>query len=83
MRCDGVEETEMGQRQRGEGVKVGRELLCYVARHHGQVSMTELARFLQVRESSTPRHAVRGAKGRLNAETRYRRLLAGVMQKLG
>lgn len=78
----GVEETEMRERQRGEAVKGSRELLCYVARHHGQVSMTELARFLQVKESSTPSHAVRRAEERLKAETRFRRLLDQVMQRL-
>lgn len=79
----GVEETEMRRRQRGEAVKGSRELLCYVARHHGQVSMTELTRFLQVKESSTPSHAVRRAEERLKAEARFRRLLDQVMQGLG
>jgi len=78
----GVGETEMRQRQRGEAVKTSREMLCYVARHHGQVRMSELAKFLQVKEASTPSHAVRRAQERLKAEANFRRLLDQVMQKL-
>jgi REP element-mobilizing transposase RayT len=78
----GVGETEMRQRQRGEAVKASRELLCYVARHHGHVGMAELAKFLHVKEASTPSHAVRRARERLKAEPNFRRLLEQVMQKL-
>jgi chromosomal replication initiation ATPase DnaA len=31
----GVGETELRQRQQGAAVKASREMLCYVARHHG------------------------------------------------
>jgi chromosomal replication initiation ATPase DnaA len=79
----GVDETEMRQRQRGAAVKASREILCYVARHHGQVNMTELAKVLQVKEASTPSHAVRRAEDRLKAEADFRRLLDEVIQKLG
>jgi chromosomal replication initiator protein len=79
----GVGETEMRQRQRGEAVKTSREILCYVARRHGQASMTELARLLEVKEASTPSHAVRRAEERLKTEANFRRLLDQVMQKLG
>ena len=78
----GVSEVEMRQRQRGPAVKASRELVCYVARHHGQVKMNELAKFLQVKEASTPTHAVRRAEERLKAEASYRRLLDQVMQIL-
>lgn len=78
----GVGETEMRQRQRGEAAKASREMLCYVARHHGQVGMAELAKFLHVKEASTPSHAVRRAEERLKAEADFRRLLDQVMQKL-
>jgi REP element-mobilizing transposase RayT len=78
----GVGETEMRQRQRGEAVKASREMLCYVARHHGQVRMSELAKVLQVKETSTPSHAVRRAEERLKVEPSFRRLLDQVMQKL-
>jgi REP-associated tyrosine transposase len=79
----GIGETEMRQRQRGEAIKASRELLCYVARHHGQVRMSELAKLLQVKESSTPSHAVRRAEERLKVEGNFRRLLDQVMQELG
>jgi REP element-mobilizing transposase RayT len=78
----GIGETEMRQRQRGEAIKVSREMLCYVARHHGQVRMSELAKLLQVKESSTPSHAVRRAEERLKVEANFRRLLDQVMQEL-
>lgn len=78
----GVGENEMRQRQRGETVKASREILCYVARHYGQVRMSELAKLLRVREASTPSHAVRRAEERLRAEANFRRLLDEVMQKL-
>jgi hypothetical protein len=79
----GIGETEMRQRQRGEPVKASREMLCYVARRHGQVRMSELAKLLQVKEASTPSHAVRRAEERLKAEANFRRWLDQVMQKLG
>jgi putative transposase len=79
----GIGETEMRQRQRGEAIKASREMLCYVARHHGQVRMSELAKLLQVKESSTPSHAVRRAEERLKVEANFRRLLDQVMQELG
>ena len=78
----GIGETEMRQRQRGEAIKASREMLCYVARHHGQVRMSELAKLLQVKESSTPSHAVRRAEERLKVEANFRRLLDQVMQEL-
>ena len=79
----GIGETELRQRQRGEAIKTSREMLCYVARHHGQVSMIELAKLLQVKEASTPSHAVRRAEERLKAEGNFQRLLDQVMRKLG
>ena len=78
----GIGETEMRQLQRGEAIKASREMLCYVARHHGQVRMSELAKLLQVKESSTPSHAVRRAEERLKVEANFRRLLNQVMQEL-
>src|SRR5574341_404769 len=77
----GVGETELRQRQRGEAVKASRELLCYVARHHGQARTIELAQFLHVKEVSTPSHAVRRAEEWLRAEANFRRLLDQVVQK--
>jgi putative transposase len=79
----GVGETEMRQRQRGEAVKASREMLCYLARRHGQANMSELAKLLQVKEASTPSHAVRRAEERLTKEAKFRRLLDQVLQKLG
>jgi REP element-mobilizing transposase RayT len=78
----GVGETELCQRQRGEAVKASRELLCYVARHHGQVRMSELAKVLQVKEASTPSHALRRAEERLKAEANFRRMLDQVVHRL-
>jgi chromosomal replication initiation ATPase DnaA len=78
----GVEEAEMRNRQRGERVKASRELVYYVARRHGVVRMTELARFLQVKESSTPSHAIRRAEERLKGDPVFCRLLDRVVQKL-
>jgi chromosomal replication initiation ATPase DnaA len=73
----------MRPRQRGEAVKASREMLCYIARRHGHASMTALAKLLQVKEASTPSHAVRRAEERLKAEANFRRWLDQVMQKLG
>ena len=78
----GIKEDEMRRRQRGDEVKGSRELLCYVARRHGEVSMEELARFLMVKEPSTASHAVRRAEERLTGDAGFRRQLERVLKKL-
>jgi hypothetical protein len=44
--------------------------------------MSELAKVLQVKETSTPSHTVRRAEERLKADPNFRRLLNEVMQRL-
>lgn len=78
----GIDEDEIRREQRGDEVKGSRELLCYVARRHGEVSMAELARFLMVKESSTPSHALRRAAARMKADSGFRRQLERVLKKL-
>ena len=78
----GIEEDEMRRRQREERIKGSRELVCYVARRHGEVSMEELARFLMVKEPSTPSHAVRRAEERLKVDAGFRRQLGRVLKTL-
>lgn len=82
-KVSGLAEVEMRRPMRSEGVQKARELLCYVSRRHSDVGLRELARFLGVKELSTPSHAVRRAEQRIRAEPGFRRQLDGVLADLG
>ncbi len=73
---------ELRSPQRNERVKRSREMLCYLARRHGEVRLRELAQFLQVKELSTPSHALRRAEHRLKEESEFNHQLARVLKKL-
>ena len=79
----GVEREEIRTPERSERVKRSREMLCYIARRHGEVELQELARFLQVKELSTASHAVRRAKARLKNDSDFGRRVEQVLKRLG
>jgi chromosomal replication initiation ATPase DnaA len=78
----GAEQMKRPQ-QNNEAVKRSRELLSYVSRRHSDVGLGELARYLQVKELSTPCHAVTRAEERLKKDQEFRRQLERVLRKLG
>ncbi len=78
----GQSETEIRGRQRREDIKRCRELLCYLGRRHGEVSLDELRRYLQVRELSTVTHAVRRAEARLENDADFRHLRERTLNEL-
>jgi chromosomal replication initiation ATPase DnaA len=75
----GVSENDVKHSGRSEEVQRARELLCYVARRHGAVSLAELSGFLGVKELSTPSHALRRAQRRLTDDRGFRRQLERVL----
>jgi chromosomal replication initiation ATPase DnaA len=79
----GVAEEEIRRPGRDPGVQRARELLCYVSRRHSDVSLEELARFLGVKELSTPSHGVRRAEQRIKTDRSFRRQIKGVLSNLG
>lgn len=78
----GVAEEEVKRPMRTEGVQRARELLCYVSRRHSDVGLRELARFLGVKELSTPSHGVRRAEERAKNDENFRRQLDQVFKLL-
>ena len=78
----GEAEEEIKRPGRDPGVQSARELLCYVSRRHSDVSLEELARFLGVKELSTPSHAVRRAEQRIKSEPKFHRDLNRVLANL-
>ena len=80
--CDLAEE-EMRRPRRSDRVQRARELLCYVSRRHSDVGLRELARFLGVKELSTPSHGVRRAEQRIKDDPSFRGQLDGVLPNLG
>jgi REP element-mobilizing transposase RayT len=78
----GTEREEIRRPQRSERVQRSREILCYIARRHGEVGVQELARFLQVKELSTASHAVRRAEKRLKEDSGFRRRVEQVLKRL-
>ena len=81
-RVTGVSENDVKHSGRSEEVQRARELLCYVSRRHGAVSLTELRGFLGVKELSTPSHALRRAERRLTEDRGFRRQLQRVLDLL-
>jgi chromosomal replication initiation ATPase DnaA len=82
-RATGVSENDVKHSSRTQEVQRARELLCYVSRRHGAVSLTELRAFLGVKELSTPSHALRRAETRLTDDRGFRRQLERVLDVLG
>jgi REP element-mobilizing transposase RayT len=78
----GVSENELKHSGRREEIQRARELLCYVSRRHGTVSLTELSKFLGVKELSTPSHALRRAEKRLTEDRGFRRQVELVLDIL-
>jgi chromosomal replication initiation ATPase DnaA len=69
----GVPEEDLTRSRRREEVQRAREVVCYLSRRHGDVSLGELAGFLGVKELSTPSHALRRADKRLQEDASFRR----------
>jgi putative transposase len=78
----GVDRAEIGRSKRSEAVQRSREMLCYVCRHHGEVGLEELAKFLGVKELSTVSHATKRAEARLKEDSRFSRQLEGALKRL-
>ncbi len=55
-KVSGVKEEELRHPQRSEIAQRSREMVSYVSRRHSDVGLGELAKFLQVKELSTPSH---------------------------
>ncbi len=77
-----VAEEEIRRPTRNEGVQRARELLCYVSRRHSDVGLRDLARFLGVKELSTPSHGVKRAEQRLKTDQSFRRQVDRVLTTL-
>lgn len=78
----GADREEIREPKRSEKVQRCREILCYIARRHGEVGLPELARFLQVKELSTASHAVRRAQARLKNDSGFGRRVDQVLKRL-
>jgi putative transposase len=81
-KASGLVEEEIKRPGRNERVQRAREIICYVARRRSDVGLRELARFLGVKELSTPSHGVRRAEQRMNQDQDFRRKLERVMKLL-
>ena len=78
----GIDEEDIKRPGRREEVQRSRELISCVARRHSDVGLEELARWLQVKELSTPSHPVRRAEERMKNELRFARQLQQVLKIL-
>ena len=78
----GIDEEDIKRPGRREEVQRSRELISCVARRHSDVGLEELARWLQVKELSTPSHAVRRAEERMKDDARFARQLRQVLKIL-
>jgi REP element-mobilizing transposase RayT len=78
----GLSENDLKHSGRREEIQRARELLCYVSRRHGSVSLTELSKFLGVKELSTPSHALRRAEKRLTDDRKFRHQAERVLKAL-
>lgn len=81
-KVSGVKEEELGCPQRSEIAQRSREMVSYVSRRHSDVGLGELAKFLQVKELSTPSHGVRRAEERLANDRTFRRQMEQVLKIL-
>ena len=71
----GIDEGDLKRPGRREAVQRSRELISCIARRHSDVGLGELARYLQVKELSTPSHAVRRAEERMKNDLGFARQL--------
>jgi hypothetical protein len=78
----GVNREEIRRAKRSEEVQRSREMLCYLARDHGEVGLQELTKFLRVKEQSTASHAIRRAEGRIKEDSEFSRQVERVLRKL-
>lgn len=78
-----VAEDDIKRPIRSEGIQRAREILCYVSRRHSDVGLGELARFLRVKELSTPSHGVRRAEERIKTDQSFSRQVDEVLASLG
>ena len=77
-----ADREEIRTLERSERVQRSREMLCYIARRHGEVELQELARFLQVKELSTASYAVRRAEEKLKEDSSFRRQADQALKRL-
>lgn len=77
-----IGEEDFKRPGRSEEVQRSRELISYIARRHSDVGLGELARWLQVKELSTPSHGVRRAEERLKNDPRFAREYRRVLKIL-
>jgi len=77
-----IDEGDVKRPGRREAVQRSRELISLIARRHGDVGLGELARYLQVKELSTPSHAVRRAEERMKNDRGFARQLRRVLKIL-
>jgi len=78
----GIDEGDLKRPGRREAVQRSRELISCIARRHSDVGLGELARYLQVKELSTPSHAVRRAEERMKNDLGFARQLRRVLKIL-
>ena len=78
----GIDEGDLKRPGRREAVPRRRELISCIARCHSDVGLGELARYLQVKELSTPSHAVRRAEERMKNDQGFARQLRRVFKIL-
>lgn len=81
-KVSGVKEDDLRRPGRNEEIMRSRELISYVSRRYSDVSLRELARFLQVKELSTPSHGVRRAEERLKNDAGFGRQAERVLSLL-
>jgi putative transposase len=79
----GIDEEDLKRPGRREEVQRSREIISCIARRHSDVGLGELSRWLQVKELSTPSHAVRRAEKRMKSDTSFARQLQRVLKILG
>lgn len=76
-------EDDIKRSGRSEAIQRAREIVCYISRRHGDVGLRELARFLGVKELSTPTHGVRRAEQRIERDPGFRRQVERVLKLIG
>lgn len=79
-KASGVPEEDLKRSRRREEVQRAREIVCYLSRRYGDVSLGGLAGFLGVKELSTPSHALRRAEKRLQEDASFRHQLERVLK---
>jgi putative transposase len=77
-----IEEGDLRRTGRREAVRRSRELISCIARRNSDIGLRELARYLQVKQLSTPSHAVRRAEERMKNDLGFARQLRRVLKTL-